>query len=54
MIRNFTEAEWSALSAAVDYYGQVLEESDWPGWKAKQAALDRAYAKARQLAPEAS
>lgn len=52
MVRNLTEAEWAALAGAADYYSQVIEESQWPSWKAKQLTLDRALAKCRQLAPE--
>jgi hypothetical protein len=54
MIRNFTEAEWSALTEAV-----AEKEVDWEqngdafGRRATSqiAALNRAYEKARQLAP---
>lgn len=42
---KLTEAEYNALAGAVDYYSSVVEESDWPGWKAKLAALESAWSK---------
>ena len=58
MIRNPSKQEWDALTSAV-----VLQEAEWqqnaqPGMSQRQiearlAALNRAYEKARQLAPEA-
>lgn len=51
MIHNFTTAEWDALTAAV-----ALQEVDWENEGddngQRRKALDRAYDKARQLAPE--
>lgn len=60
MIQNFTEAEWTALVQAVNLYEADLEQNPEnyqytrPTGPQRRAALERAYTKARQLAPEGS
>lgn len=49
MIHNFTEAEWKALVLAVD--SREIELDDLHATQEK-ATLNRAFEKARQLAPE--
>ena len=52
MIQNFTKAEWRALAGAVDYFYTLMDDDPGRYGTARQRALDRAFEKARQLAPE--
>lgn len=59
MIQNLTEPEWDALLDAVNLLEQDLEQNpenyqgQRPTAAQRQAALQRATAKVRQLAPSA-
>lgn len=58
MIQNLTKAEWSALVDAINLLAVDLAQNPEnyryarPTGPQIQAALDRAYIKVRQLAPE--
>jgi len=50
VIRNFTKAEWLALCSAFAYYEAEMENA--PDGTQKMKVANRAFDKARQLAPE--